>query len=119
MACGNGILVMGERLFKFERLTGTEWQQERGTTKMRRRRCRRSETSKSHPKWHPECREAKRRVGFVWLVLWTVGVFLQCPLHLFSTERGEDCRAETQAKTPTHTAILRPCLPKGFTKVGG
>ena len=106
-------------MFKFERLTVTEWQRERGTTKKRRKMSRRSQTSKSHRKQHPECREAKRRVGFVWLVLWTVGVFLPCPLPLFSTERVEDCRAETQAKTPTPIAILRPSLPNGVAKVRG
>ena len=37
----------------------------------------------------------------------------------FSTEREKDCRAETQAKTPTPIAILRPCMPKGLAKVGG
>ena len=99
-------LGIGERLEKFERLTVTEWQRERGAIKKRRRRCLRSETSKSHHKQHQECREAKRRVGFVWLVLWTIGVFLPCPLPLFSTERGKDCRAETQAKTPTNPRHL-------------
>ena len=42
-----------------------------------------------------ESREAKRRVGFEWLVLWTVGCFLAVPFTLFSTQRGRDCRAET------------------------
>ena len=110
---------MGERLFKFERLTVTEWQLERGTTKKRRRRSLRSEISKNHPKQHPKCREAKRRVGFVWLVLWTIGVFLPCPLPLFCAERGEVCRAETQAKTPPPIVILIPRLPKGVAKIGG
>ena len=62
-------MVQRRGVFKFERLTVTEWQRERGTTKKRRRRSRRSETSKSHPKEHPECKEAKMRVGFEWRVL--------------------------------------------------
>ena len=49
-ACGKEIEQESERLEKCERLTVEEWQRERGTTKERKRRCRRSETSKSHPK---------------------------------------------------------------------
>ena len=82
-------------MFKFERLTFTEWQRERGTTKKRKRRSRRSETSKIHPKKYPEWRRAKRLVGFEWFGTLDLWCFLAVPLPLFSTERGSDCRAET------------------------
>ena len=52
---------------------------ERGTTKMRSRRCWRSETGKSHPKKHPKSREAKRRVVCVFGTS-DFGIFLAVPL---------------------------------------
>ena len=69
-------------MFNFERLTVKEWQRERGTTKKRRRRSRRSETSKSHPKKYTEWREAKRRVGFVWFGTLYLWCFLAVPFTL-------------------------------------
>ena len=84
-------MVQSRGVFKFERLTVTEWQRERGTTKKRRRRSRRSETSKSHHKKYPEWREAKRRVGFEWFGTLDLWCFLAVPLPLFSSERGRDC----------------------------
>ena len=80
---------------KAERLTVTEWQRERGTTKKQRKRSRRSGTSKIHHKKYLEWREAKRRVGFAWFVTLDLWCFLAVPLPLFSTERWRDCRAET------------------------
>ena len=93
-------MVKRRGVFNCERLTVKEWQRKRGTIKKRRKRSWRSGTSKSHPKKYPEWREAKRRVGFEWLVLWTIGRFLAVPFTLFSTEKGMDCRAETTDEDP-------------------
>ena len=57
MACGKGILVEEWSVFNLERLTVTEWHGSAEPLKKRRRRCRRSETSKSHPTEHPKSRE--------------------------------------------------------------
>ena len=58
--------------------------QGRVTTKKRRKRSWRSGTSKSHPKKHPEWREAKRRVGFEWVGTLDLWCFLAVPFtHYF------------------------------------
>ena len=62
-------------MFNRERLTVTEWQRERGTTKKQRRRSWQSGTSKNHPEKYP----GEERLRGAWflcgLVLWTIGVF--------------------------------------------
>ena len=91
-------------MFNLERLTVKELQRERGTTKKQRKRSWRSGTSKSHPKKYPEWREAERRVV---CVVWYFGplVFSCRALYPYFLEKGKDCRAETQAKTPTPISL--------------
>ena len=92
-------------MFNLERLTVKEWQREHGTTKSDEGGVRRAGLARATPS---STRRAERLRG-AWfgclLVLQTLVLFLPCPYPLFSTERGEDCRAETQAKTPTTIAI--------------
>ena len=99
-------MVMGERLFKFERLTVTDWQRERGTTKKRRRRCRWSETSKSHPKKHPKSREAKRRVVCVLVGTSDLWCFLAVPFTIIFYGKREVFPSRNHRRRPPPTPVI-------------
>ena len=92
-------------MFKFERLTVTEWQWERGTTKKRRRRSRRSGTSKNHPKGYPGDERLRGAWALSGLVLWTFGIFLPCPYPYFLRKEGGIAERRPQAKTPPSPVI--------------
>ena len=106
-------------MFNCERLTVTEWQRERGTTKKQRRRSWQSGTSKNHPEKYP----GEERLRGAWflcgLVLWTFGVFSCLALTLYFLRKEGRSRAETQAKTPTPIVILRPACLRDLLRFGG
>ena len=71
-----------------------------------------AEQARATPRSTRERREAKRRVGFEWLVLWTFGYFLAVPLLYFLRKNGGIAEQRPQAKTPTIHRYRRTNPPK-------